>query len=83
MDAIIEAVEAATTIEEQMKHARQADMVLIEQQGYVWGPHPAKFNAIHPWVIGYNGEVQLGSMNRMVIFSRLRIDQELKKEMGF
>ena len=83
LDAIIEAVEAATTIEEQMKHARQADMVLIEQQGYVWGPHPAKFNSNQPWVKGYNGEVQLGSMDRLVIFSRLWIDQELKKEMGF
>ena len=83
LDALIEAAEAATTLEEQMKHARQADMVLIEQQGYVWGPHAAKFNVAQPWVKGYNGEVQLGSMDRLVIFSRLWIDQTLKKEMGF
>ncbi len=83
LDALIEAAEAATTLEEQMRHARQADMYMIEKQWYVRGPHAAKFNAIQPWVKGYNGEVQLGSMDRMVIFSRLRIDQELKKEMGF
>ena len=74
--------EAAATIEEQMRHARQADMVLIEQQGYVWGPHAAKFNVAQPWIKGYNGEVQLGSMDRLVIFSRLWIDQALKQEMG-
>ena len=83
LDAIIEAAFAATTLEEQMRHARQADMVLIEQQGYVWGPHAAKFNVAQPWVKGYNGEVQLGSMERTPIFARLWIDQALKKEMGF
>ncbi len=58
-------------------------MLLIEQQGYVWGPHVPKFNLSQPWVKGYNGEVQLGSMDRLVIFSRFWIDQNLKKEMGF
>ena len=82
LDALIDAAEAATTIDEQMRHARQADMVLIEQQGYVWGPHAAKFNVAQPWIKGYNGEVQLGSMDRLVIFSRLWIDQALKQEMG-
>ena len=82
LDALIEAAEAATTIDEQMRHARQADMVLIEQQGYVWGPHAAKFNVAQPWIKGYNGEVQLGSMDRLVIFSRLWIDHALKQEMG-
>ena len=83
LDALIEAAEAASTIEEQIRRARQADMYMIEKQWYVWGPHPAKFNVVQPWVKGYNGEVQLGSMDRLVIFSRLWIDQELKKEMGF
>ena len=82
LDALIEAAEAATTIDEQKRHAGQADMVLIEQQGYVWGPHAAKFNVAQPWIKGYNGEVQLGSMDRLVIFSRLWIDQALKQEMG-
>ena len=82
LDALIEATEAATTIDEQMMYARQADMVLIEQQGYLWGPHAAKFNVAQPWIQGYNGEVQLGSMDRIVIFARLWIDQALKQEMG-
>ena len=68
LDALIEAAEAATTIDEQMMYARQADMFLIEQQGYVWGPHAAKFNVAQPWIMEYNGEVQLGSMDRLASF---------------
>ena len=56
---------------------------MIEKQWYVWGPHPAKFNAIQPWLKGYNGEIDLGDVDRTMLFSRLWIDQDLKKEMGF
>ena len=83
LDAIIEAAEAATTIEEQMRYAKQADMILIERQGDVSGPFAPKFNVIQPWVIGYNGEAQLGSMERAPIFARLWIDRALKQEMGY
>ncbi len=58
-------------------------MYMIEKQWYVWGPHPAKFNAIQPWLKGYNGEIDLGDVDRTMVFSRLWIDQDLKKEMGF
>ena len=39
MDAKVEAAQAAaTTDEEQQRLVREADMYLIEQQWYIWGP---------------------------------------------
>ena len=32
---------------------------------------------------GYNGEADPGDMDRMLIYSRLWIDKDLKREMGF
>jgi hypothetical protein len=57
-------------------------MYIMENHLFVWGPTAPKFNAIQPWVIGYNGESMLGSDDRMVLFSRLWIDSELKEAMG-
>ena len=43
-----------------------------------------QFSAFWLWVKGYNGETDLHVNNgAVIIFARLWIDQELKKEMGF
>ncbi len=82
-DALAEAVAAATTIEEQMRLVKEADMYSVEQHWYVWGPVQPWFEVYQPWVIGFNGEIELGHMNRApVIWSRLWIDSELKAAMG-
>ncbi len=84
-DAMVDAAAAATTIEEQMKLAREADMYQLEKLGitYVWGHKAPSFNAIQPWLKGYHGESDLGGPDRRSLFARLWIDQALKKEMGF
>ena len=82
-DAMVDAASAATTIEEQIKLAKEADMYQIKNFTYVWGPKVPSFNAIQAWVKGYYGESDLGLPDRRSIFARLWIDQELKKEMGF
>ena len=83
VDAMIEAAESATSIAEEQRLGREADMYMIEQHFYIWGPKAGKYMAIQPWVEGYNGEVHFGAQHRLLIFARLWIDQELKKEMGF
>ena len=57
-------------------------MWFIRNHLTVWGPAAPKFNAVQPWVAGFNGETSLGHDDRMVIFSRLWFDQALKKELG-
>ena len=84
MDAKVDAFDAATTPEEQKRLAREADMYLIEQQWYIWGPKVPVFNASQPWIKGYNGEQNhLGPNERWDMLARLWIDQDLKKEMGY
>ena len=73
---------AATTIEEQKEWVRKADMRVIEQLWTIRGPIAPLFGATQPWIKGYNGEGDLGSMNRTDVFQYLWIDQDLKRELG-
>ena len=82
LDAMIEAAESATSIAEEQRLASEADMYMIEQHFYVWGPKAGKYMAIQPWVEGYNGEVHFGGQHRLPILARLWIDSELKEAMG-
>ena len=82
VDALIEAAESATSIAEEQRLSREADMLIIKQHRYVWGPKAGKYIAIQPWVEGYNGELYFGISHRLPILARLWIDSELKEAMG-
>ena len=82
-DAMVDAVLAATSIEEQMRLVREADMYMIEKHWFLWGPMAPWNHAHQPWVKGYNGEFDLGSISCGLIFARLWIDSEMKAAMGF
>ena len=81
-EAMFEAAGAATTIEEQQRLVKAMDMYAVERHWAVWSLMNPVFDAIWPWVKGYNGEFGLGYLSKNQIFGRLWIDQELKKEMG-
>ena len=66
-DAMIEAAEAAATYEERQSIIKELDLELSRQQLYVWGMKAQAFNAVQPWLIGYNGEYHLGLKERVVI----------------
>ena len=78
-DAMFEAAEAATTIEDQKRLVKEADMYIIEKHWWIVGPRTPKFIVAQPWLIGYNGEIGLAGHE---IFARVWIDQELKEAMG-
>ena len=82
LDAIIEAAEAATSISEQQRLTREADMYRIERHWDVWGPKATTFNLYWPWVKGYNGETGLGPFYQNVLIARLWIDSKMKAAMG-
>jgi peptide/nickel transport system substrate-binding protein len=82
-DGYFENMLAATTVEEQQEWARKANLRLAEQLVVIRGPIAPLFGATQPWLKGYNGEGELGRMNRAGIFQYLWIDQDLKRELGF
>ena len=80
-DAMYDAVVAATTVEEQKRLAIEADKYAIEKHWVIAGPRAPAFNVSQPWIIGYNGEIEVRE-DRQQKFARLWIDQELKEAMG-
>jgi peptide/nickel transport system substrate-binding protein len=73
---------AATTIEEQNRIAGELDQYAIEKFWTIWGGMAPQYNAFQPWVIGYNGEGNLGVGQVNTVFTRVWIDQDLKEAMG-
>ena len=56
MDAMVDAVRAATTNEEQQRLMKELDMYAIEKHWLIWTPKTPFIHYAQPWVLGYNGE---------------------------
>ena len=83
-DELWERAELAATIEEQNRWTKAANMHVVEQQWSITGPLSPQFNVAQPWVKGYNGEVSLSWRGQYsTVLTRLWVDQDLKREMGF
>ena len=80
--AMFESGGAATTIEEYNRIVGELNQYGIEKFWQIWGGLAPSYMAIQPWLIGYNGESNLGEGQWPTFFTRLWIDSELKKEMG-
>jgi peptide/nickel transport system substrate-binding protein len=81
-DALFDAAQAADNVEEQQRVVREIDLYLARIHALVWSPKPPQFNVNQSWVKGYNGEIDLGWGDRNAVFSRIWIDQDLKRDMG-
>lgn len=81
-DALFDAAQAADDVEEQQRVVREIDLYLARIHALVWSPKPPQFNVNQSWVKGYNGEIDLGWGDRNAVFSRIWIDQDLKRDMG-
>ncbi len=82
-DQMVKDALAAATVEERQRLSRMASDHLNEQHYVIWGARVPHFSAHWPWVKGFNGESEAGDMDRALLFSRMWIDQDLKREMGF
>ena len=82
-DEIYEKALAATTVEEQQEWARKANLRIAEQLWMIRGPIAPLFGATQPWIKGYNGEGDLGGMQRSTVLMYLWVDQDMKRELGF
>ena len=81
-DALYNEREAATTIEEANRITKEVNQYIIEKFWRIWGPMAPQYVGIQPWIIGYNGESQVGQGQFNTVFTRLWIDQDLKRAMG-
>ena len=81
---MVDAALKATTMEEQQRLIAETDLYMIEKHWQIWGGKPAVYFLTQPWVIGYNGELDvLEPLGFNLPLARLWIDSELKKEMGY
>ncbi len=81
--AKFEAAETAATLEEQYRLVRELNQYGIEKFWSIYTPGAPQYTAVQPWIIGFNGESWMGNGQILSIFTRLWIDQDLKKKMGY
>ena len=82
-DSAYEAISEAKSHAEYEAMVREMDMYSIEQFWHIWGGMAPNIVPVQPWVIGYNGELNLGSGQYSLQYSRMWIDSALKQEMGY
>ncbi len=56
---------------------------ILEKAPYIWLPTAYNYSAWWPWVKNYNGELRAGAVRPWPIYSRIWVDQEQKKKLGF
>ena len=84
LDAKVDAALAATTVEEQQRLIAEADKYAMSQHWLIFGPISPIYFMTQPWLIGFNGEVNIvGTGEALFLFARLWIDSELKEAMGY
>ena len=81
-EAKVKAADAASSREELHALAREMDLYANAQFWTIWGGMAPQLVLAQPWVHGYSSELNLGSGQYWLQFSRMWIDSALKKEMG-
>ncbi len=56
---------------------------IVEKAPYIWLPTRYVYTAWWPWVKNYDGELRAGAERAGPIHTRMWIDQDMKKKMGF
>ncbi len=79
--AMWDEVEAASG-DERQRLAKAMDMYAIEQHLYIWGPRVPAFAVAQPWIVGFNGEMQVGNCGHVQPYARMWIDSQLKAELN-
>jgi len=80
-NAMVDAVYAATTMEEYKRLYIETDMYHVSQHWGIMLPHLGGITFAQAWLGGFNGETPSGGSRD--ILARTWVDQELKAELGF
>ena len=69
--------------EKRKASVRELTREILDKAPHIWMPTGKAYTAWWPWVKNYNGEHTAGAVRPWPIYSRLWIDQDLKKKMGY
>ena len=83
LDERLARVRSTRDTEEARLLVRELTIEMLDQAPYIWLPAPHTFTAWWPWVKNYQGELRAGAVRPWPIYSRIWIDHELKRELGF
>jgi peptide/nickel transport system substrate-binding protein len=56
---------------------------ILDKAPYIWLPIQYNYTAWWPWVKNYGGELRVGAVRAGPIYTRMWIDQEMKRQLGF
>ena len=82
VDAKIDEIYREEDETKRQKMLRELTTHMLDQAPYIWLPTPYIYSAWWPWVKNYEGELRAGAVRPGPIYSRLWVDQEMKKKMG-
>ena len=82
-DAAMDAIYAERDEPKRQAMIKQTTREIIAAAPYIYMPTPYYYAAWWPWVKNYDGEIYAGAARPGPIYSRMWMDQELKKKMGF
>ena len=72
-----------TSKEDYIPIFKEYNEYIMRQHFQVYGHKAPGFQVAHPWVKGWNGELQLSSSDSLLYLTRIWLDQDLKREMGY
>ena len=72
----------ASSGDEFQRLAKALDLYVIQQHNYLWGPIVPGYTATQPWLVSYNGEMQMGNCGWTEPYARMWVDSQLKDEMN-
>ena len=61
----------------------QLDLAILDDAGFLPMANSYTLNCYWPWLKNYYGEIDAGSANQVPMISRIWIDQNLKKSLGY
>ena len=83
MDRLFEAYLAATSKKDYIPIFKEYNEYIMRQHFQVYGHKAPFFQVAHSWVKGFNGETQLNASEELLYLTRIWLDQDLKRQMGY
>ena len=82
-DKKMEAIDQEPDEDKRKIGIRELTREILDKAPHIWMPTPRASTVWWPWVKNYDGEHTAGAVRPGPIYSRIWIDQDMKKKMGF
>jgi peptide/nickel transport system substrate-binding protein len=82
-DKKLDAAEQEADEDKRKAMVREMTREILDKAPHIWLPTAKAYTAWWPWVKNYDGEHTAGAVRPWPIYSRIWIDQDMKKKMGY